>query len=173
MLKDLGRARRGSTELEPIGGGRDFPRDGAARRALVARIAAGRLSAERAETLLDRYGTRALAVAEWCAVRQDQPLSTLPAYTRAEIGFLLENELVGRLTDLAFRRTDIALSGRLTPAVANELAEVAAAALGWDGERRAAERAGLARTAATRHGLGHAFSNGNTRQDEPTIHAAE
>ena len=37
----------------------------------------------------------------------------------------------------------------------------------------ASERAGLARTAATRHGLGHAFPRGATRQDEPTIHAAE
>ena len=173
VLKNLGRTRQRSTELEPIGGGRDFPRDEAARRALVARIAAGRVPAARAETLLDRYGTRALRVADWCALRQDQPLASLPAYTRAEIGFLLETELVGRLTDLAFRRTDIALSGRLTPAVAEELADIARETLGWSAARRTAELAALARTAATRHGLTAAFPEGAAPQDEPTHHAAE
>ena len=172
VLADLGRARRRSTDLEPIGGGRDYPADEAGRRALLARITAAGATPARAAALLARYGTRALAVAEWCAVRQDVPLATLPDYTRAEIGFLLANELVGRLADVAFRRTDIALSGRLTPAVAAELADVAREALGWSPARRAAELDGLARRAATRHGLTAAFAAAQP-EDGRTPHAAE
>ncbi|MDX7952104.1 glycerol-3-phosphate dehydrogenase/oxidase [Lichenihabitans sp. Uapishka_5] len=157
VLKDLGRARRRSTELEPIGGGRDFPKTEAERRALLVRLTGIGVSEPRAKTLLGRYGTRALAVAEWCVLRQDTPLATLPDYGRAELGFILAHEQVGRLADLLFRRTDIALSGRLTPAVTEEAAGIAREALGWSEERCRDEEARVARTAATRHGLAARF----------------
>ncbi|MBE7186307.1 MAG: glycerol-3-phosphate dehydrogenase/oxidase, partial [Methylobacterium mesophilicum] len=137
VLKDLKRSRITCTELLPIGGGRDFPRSAAERQRLAARVADAGVAPKRAEILIDRYGSRALDVAQWCATRQDAPLDTLPTYSRAEIAFLCGHEHVGRLDDLAFRRTDIALSGSLTPTVARELADVAGATLGWNDERRA------------------------------------
>ena len=158
VLADLGRRRTSSTDLEPIGGGRDFPRTEAAKRALLARLTTLGASPARAQVLLDRYGTRALVLAERCAARQDTPLETLPDYSRAEIGYLLEREMVEGLADLVFRRTDIALSGRLTPAVARELADLASETLGWSERRCADELARLAHTAATRHGLSDAFA---------------
>ncbi len=157
VLADLGRPRRVSTQLTPIGGGRGFA-EGRARRALIDGIAAQGVSAGRAAILLDRYGTRATAVAAWCAVRQDEALPELPDYSRAEIGFILSNELVGRLSDVLFRRTDIALSGRLTPEVALAVADVAQAVLGWTDHRRTEELDDVTRLATTRHGLSMSFA---------------
>jgi glycerol-3-phosphate dehydrogenase len=153
VLADLGRRRSTSTALEPIGGGKGFPTTGDARRALVDEIAATGVSRGRAETLLDRYGRRALDVALWCAVRQDAPLPALPGYSHAEIGFILVNEIVGRLADVVFRRTDIALAGQLTPAAVLAIADVAREVLGWSEARCADDVADVARIAATRHGM--------------------
>lgn len=160
VLKDLGRARQRSTELLPIGGGRGYPATPDARRALLGRIAAAGASPARAETLLERYGTRAEAVAAWCAARQDAPLPALPAYTRAEIGFIMENEMVGRLSDVLFRRTDIALSGRLTMEVARAAAGVGGDVLGWDAARQAEELRRVGERASAFHGMDRAFAPG-------------
>ncbi len=159
VLRDLGRPRRRSTELEPIGGGRDYPTSPEGRRALLAAVEAAGAAPGRAETLVERYGTRAAAVAAWCAARQDAPLPALPAYTRAEIGFIMEREMVGRLADVLFRRTDIALSGRLTPEVARAAAAVGGEALGWDAARQADELGRVAARAATFHGMVRAFAS--------------
>ena len=175
VLKDLGRRRTRGTEFEPIGGGRDFPKTELERHAFLARITTIGVSPARAETLLGRYGTRAHAVAEWCALRQDTPLAALPDYGRAELGFILENEHVGRLSDLLFRRTDIALSGRLTPAVAAEVADIARDVLGWSATRYDEELARVARTATTRHGLSARFParNPETVEQQMRHHTAD
>ena len=162
VLADLGRRRCVDTRLLPIGGGRGFPTTTAARAELVARIAANGVSAARAADLLDRYGTRAVDLARWCGVRQDAPLRALPDYSRAEIGYILANELVGTLADVVFRRTDIALSGRLTPAVARAVADVAGDMLGWSTERCVRDMAEIARLAADRHGMADRFDTSLT-----------
>ncbi len=156
VLADLGRRRCVDTRLLSIGGGRGFPTTPVARAELVARIAANGVSAARAADLLDRYGTRAIDVARWCSMRQDTPLRPLPDYSRAEIGYILANELVGTLADVVFRRTDIALSGRLTPAVARAVADVARDTLGWNTERCMRDLAEIARLAG-RHGMADRF----------------
>ena len=53
--------------------------------------------------------------------------------------------------DVLFRRTDIALSGRLTPDVAREVAMIGAQALGWDARRVAEELSHVTGIACTRH----------------------
>lgn len=162
VLAELGLGRLRSMELEPIGGGRDYPVTRATRRTLLGDIAATGIGMERAEILLERYGTRAVSVAAWCAARQDAPLPILPDFTRAEIGFLMKNEVVGRLADVLFRRTDVALSGRLTRAVAVGVAEVGGEALGWDAARRAAEVENVAARVAAFHGMAAAFPPAGT-----------
>ncbi len=97
-------------------------------------------------------------MAAWCAARQDAPLPALPAYTRAEIGFIMENEMVGRLADVLFRRTDIALSGRLTPEVARAAAAVGGDVLGWDAARQADELRRVGERASAFHGMERAFA---------------
>ena len=165
VLADLGRRRSVDTRLLPIGGGRDFPATTEARVELVTRIAASGVSASRAADLLDRYGTQAIDVANWCGVRQDTPLPSLPAYSRAEIDYILSNELVGTLADVVFRRTDIALSGRLTPAVARAVADVARDMLGWSPERCARDVAEIARLASNRHGMTERFDDKSCTAD--------
>ena len=159
VLGDLGRRRRRSTELEPIGGGRGYPTTLEGQRALFAEVERAGAAPARAELLVERYGTRAAAVAAWCAARQDAPLPALPTYTRAEIGFIMEHEMVGRLADVLFRRTDIALSGRLTPEVARAAAAVGGEALGWDAARQADEVRRVSERAVAFHGMAGTFTS--------------
>src|SRR5690606_24214483 len=63
ILSRMGRSRTTSTEMLPIGGGRGFPTDEAARRAWITeRSTKSGLPAARIEALLARYGTTADAV---------------------------------------------------------------------------------------------------------------
>ncbi|AFL50487.1 glycerol-3-phosphate dehydrogenase [Sinorhizobium fredii] len=136
VLGLLGRRRRASTREMPIGGGRDYPGDADAARGFVDALSQSTRSREAAADLLRRYGTRARLVAEAVGANGDRPLRSLPAYGRVELAWICRNECVGRLTDLLFRRTDIALSGRLSVAVITEAAEIAAEILGWDVTRQ-------------------------------------
>ena len=141
-LAHLGAARRVDTSDMPIGGGRDFPRSPEDRARWTARVAgATGLSQGRIDALLNRYGTRAERVAAACA--GERMLGTLPDYSADELRFLALEERVGTLADLLMRRTLIAMSGRLTPAVAAECAAVAGGALGWSEERRRREVAAI------------------------------
>ncbi|MBB2931439.1 glycerol-3-phosphate dehydrogenase/oxidase [Paraburkholderia silvatlantica] len=157
-LRRLGRPRNFSTRHEPIGGGRDYPRDAKARTAWIGEIAQrNAIPAARAETLLARYGTAAAAVAAFCAQAPDGPadhaLTSEPGYTVREIQYLCEHEMVTRLTDLIFRRTAIAISGHLTNAVLLETSAIAAQVLGWDAVRAQREIDTTREAARERHGI--------------------
>jgi glycerol-3-phosphate dehydrogenase len=157
-LKHLGRSRKVSTRNEAIGGGRDFPRTAADRAAWISELAARcDMSVEWAETLLSRYGTRASAIAAFCsAVRDDvpdHPLESEPGYTVREIQYLCVHEAVTHLADLLFRRTTIAISGRLSDTVLAETGSVAARTLGWDSIRARREIEAVREIARQRHGI--------------------
>ncbi|WP_321574022.1 glycerol-3-phosphate dehydrogenase C-terminal domain-containing protein, partial [Geminicoccus harenae] len=81
----------------------------------------------------------------------DQPLKSLPAYTRREIEFIAREEQVGTLGDVLLRRTVIGITGRASLAVVQELAEVLGEVLGWDRTRREAEVAHIRADLADRH----------------------
>ena len=139
LLDRLGQPRTCSTAQLPIGGGRAYPADEQAKAEWLAALAGRRgLSAERAAILLDRYGTSAEAYAD-----DETPLTALPDYSLGEVRRLAGAESVVRLTDLLCRRTTLALLGRASAEAIDELAGIVGDALGWDEERRAAER-GLA-----------------------------
>ncbi|WP_411037223.1 glycerol-3-phosphate dehydrogenase/oxidase [Shinella sp. BYT-45] len=145
ILSRMGRSRRTSTQMLPIGGGRDFPADAAARRAWVTeRAAKSGLPAARVEALLARYGTTADAILAHIEAGGDAPLAHVEGYGRAEIDWIARNEMVEHLSDIVMRRTTLAIEGRLTAAGLDEIAAVAAAALGWDEARRAEEVAAVA-----------------------------
>jgi glycerol-3-phosphate dehydrogenase len=158
MLRRLGRSRRVSTRDEAIGGGRDFPVAPADRAAWINELAARcGVSVERAETLLARYGTSASVIAAFCSPAHygfpDNPLASEPSYTVREIQYLCEHEAVTHLADLLFRRTTLAISGRLTGAVLAETAAIAARALGWDPIRARREIEAACDIARQRHGM--------------------
>ncbi|MFZ5673589.1 MAG: glycerol-3-phosphate dehydrogenase/oxidase [Pseudomonadota bacterium] len=147
VLARLGLPRRQGTQTLAIGGGRNFPADESA---WIARAAAASgLPPERVARLLERYGTRAEAL---CGT-PDATLQALPGYSRREVEWLIENEQVTRLADLVLRRMAVAMTAELSLAGLEELAAIAAAALGWDGQRRASELAGLRSLLARDHGL--------------------
>lgn len=133
VLRLLGRARLRSTQELPIGGGRGFPMNDAGITRFADDLSKATGSLQTAADLLHRYGTRATLIG---AENNQTRLVSIPAYGRFELAWICRNECVGRLTDLLFRRTDIALSGRLSAAVVAEAAEIAADTLGWDAERR-------------------------------------
>jgi glycerol-3-phosphate dehydrogenase len=154
LLARLGRSRRVSTQGLAIGGGRDFPADAAARENWLSAVTAETgASPARAEILLGRYGTTARAVLAHEAGRQAEPLADAPDYTLAEIDWLARNERVVHLADIVMRRTALAITGRLSRRALEQIADIVAAALGWDAGRREKELEATSKELAQRHRL--------------------
>lgn len=145
ILKRMGRTRKISTQMLPIGGGRDFPVGDAARHAWISeRSTKSGLPAAMVDALLGRYGTTADAVLAHIGGEGGvAPLTHVDGYTRAEIDWIARNEMVEHLADIVMRRTTLAIEGRLSVAGLDEIATVAASALGWDERRRAEEVAAV------------------------------
>jgi glycerol-3-phosphate dehydrogenase len=154
VLQTLGRSRHRSTDAEPIGGGRGFPATARARDDWIAAFA-GRygISTEWSAVLLERYGNAAHRIAEGSGNAFSEPLTTLPDYSRGEIRAVIRTEQVVALADLLFRRTTIAIAGRLSLPVIEELAEIAADTLGWTPEERLRQTDAVLTLARDRHGV--------------------
>ncbi len=151
-LAFLGKPRQKSTRDLAVGGGRNYPRTPEEQKRFLDGLKAwAGLSDERARSLFERYGTRAEAVALFLSKQSDQPLHSLPDYSRREIAFLALNEKIARLDDLILRRSMIAMLGQLTRPALDELAEVVGESLGWDGAQKNAEAARTLDLLATRH----------------------
>ena len=152
VLGLLGRERVRSTEGLAIGGGAGYPTTDDARRVWV--VSHGdEVGNARAEALLDRYGSRAADLLGEVEGAEDVALEHHTGYTRGEIRWLVRNERVVHLLDLVQRRTSIAFTGTLTAPLLDELADLVAAELAWDGARRDAEVAEARRVLAERHGV--------------------
>lgn len=136
VLTRLGRTRRISTRDLPIGGGKDLPKDRAGW--IAAQASRHGLSEDRVATLLGRYGSTAAEV-----MAHAGPAGVLdgaPTYDLAELDWILRHEQVRHLADLVLRRTTLAMTGSLTRANLDQIADCAATALGWDAARKARER---------------------------------
>ncbi|MCD2444127.1 glycerol-3-phosphate dehydrogenase/oxidase [Agromyces sp. SYSU K20354] len=152
VLGLLGRERVRSTKGLAIGGGAAFPATDDARRVWV--VSHGdEVGNARAEALLERYGTRASDLLGEVEGAEDLALDHHAGYTRGEIRWLVRNERVVHLLDLVQRRTSIAFTGTLTAPLLVELADLVAAELEWDAERRNAEVAHARSVLADRHGV--------------------
>lgn len=153
-LAFLGIERQKQTHDLPIGGGRGFPVTAEEREKFINRVAAWTgLPKERLAILLERYGTRAEAVADFLNRAADAPLASLPEYSKREIAFLAQHEKVEHLDDLLLRRTMLAMLGRVTKENLFEIAEVLASALSWSDEQKTAEAERALRLLADRHGV--------------------
>ena len=140
VLSHLGQTRRISTENLAIGGGRDYPREASAQNSFAQSIASEyKLSVQTARNLFDRYGTSARAVATSLAFGADKALAALPGYSVSEVAHICRTEFVRRLSDILLRRTAIAMEGLLNAKVVEEVADIAAATLGWNKTRTKAE----------------------------------
>jgi len=150
----LGRTRQKSTSELPIGGGRNYPQSAEEQRRYLEGVKAWTgLPTQRIHTLFDRYGTRAESAAMFISKQSDQPLMSLPGFSRREIGFLCQSERVAHLDDIILRRSMLAMLGQVTRPMLDELAEVAGEFLGWSAAQSQAEVARTVELLATRHGV--------------------
>ena len=153
-LAFFGLLRKRDTRSLPIGGGHGYPRDPHEIKRQIDSLSAWTgLSVDRVTTLFEKYGTRAEAIASFINTGTDHLLKSLPDYSLREIVFLVLHERVVHLDDLVLRRSMLAMLGRLTPEMIDELAGVLSNALGWTAEQRAAEVARLLSILADRHGV--------------------
>ena len=143
LLRVLGRPRLRSSAHLPIGGGKGYPR-----------LPQGTgLPQDRLLSLQERYGTGADSVAAYMLTGPDQPLVSLPGYSRREIEFIARNERVLHLDDIILRRTLIGLLGEATRPVIEELAAVVAPILHWSPQTSAAEVERTIQLLETVHGM--------------------
>jgi glycerol-3-phosphate dehydrogenase len=154
VLEYLNLKRTRHTESLPIGGGHGYPSTPEEMRRQIQSLAAWTgLPFERVQTLFERYGTRAEAVAGFISEGADQPLAALPGYSLREVHFIATHEKVIHLDDFILRRSMLAMLGKLTRQGLEELAEALASALGWTEEQKKAEAARTLSILADRHGV--------------------
>ena len=91
------------------------------------------------EELLHRYGTRAEKIAALEGDVGYESLKSANQYSRTEIIFLCRYEWVNRLADILLRRTEMAMAGHVNLPLIHEIAEIAAAELSWDQDRKHTE----------------------------------
>ncbi len=133
-LAELSKARAVSTLGLGIGGGKNFPTTAKATEEWVA-ARASVLGLIRTHALLTRYGTAAEKLIKHLEQNGDTEFKSLEGYSEQEIAYLAKEENAVRLDDFLLRRTTLAFSGLLNQERVQELAKVAAAALGWSAEQ--------------------------------------
>jgi glycerol-3-phosphate dehydrogenase len=150
----LGIKRVKRTDTLAIGGGRGYPVDSNDMQRQIESLSAWTgVARERLKVLFERYGTRAEAFATYMNGGTDRLLTTLPDYSLREILFLVVHEKVIHLDDFILRRSMLAMLGRLSREMLDELAGVLANALGWTKEQRQAEVARTLSVLENRHGV--------------------
>jgi glycerol-3-phosphate dehydrogenase len=153
-LAHLELPRKRDTRSLPIGGGRGYPRDAGERKRQIESLSAWTgVPRERVDQLFERYGTRAEAIASSMSGGADALIKSLPDYSFREIAFLVQHEKIIHLDDFLLRRSKLAMLGRLTHGMVDELAGVLGEVLGWDREQRKAEAARTLSILGERHGV--------------------
>jgi glycerol-3-phosphate dehydrogenase len=154
VLGFLGKVRKKDTSNLPIGGGRGYSTDAQEQQRQINGFAAWTgIAKERLQVLYSRYGSRIEAVAAFINRGADEPLKSLPDYSRREIMFLAQYEKAMRLDDLLLRRTMLAMLGRLTKEIVLELADILGDSLGWSVDQKNAEVARVLHLLSDRHGV--------------------
>ena len=147
-------SRKKDTRALPIGGGRGYPRDEEELKRQIESLSAWTgVAREKLKTLFERYGSRAEAIATFMNGGTDFVLKTLPNYSRRELTFLAQHEKICHLDDFILRRSMLAMLGRVTPEMVEELAGAFGNILGWTAEQRQAEVSRTLSILADRHGV--------------------
>jgi glycerol-3-phosphate dehydrogenase len=153
-LAYLGLSRQKDTRSLPIGGGRGYPREpGELSRQIESLSAWTGVSRERLKVLFERYGTRAEVIATYINGGTDFMVKSLPDFTLREITFLVQHEKICHLDDFLLRRSMLAMLGRVTREMMEDLARILGNALGWTDEQKAAEVRRTLSILADRHGV--------------------
>ncbi len=154
ILDRLGRTRKGSTAQLKIGGGTSYPANNGDKNTYIQALAEEHnISPEQAQTLFERYGTRAAEIAAFIKGTKDAALKSLGGYSTAEIKFLVEKEMVTRLDDILLRRTKTAWVGNVSQASLAELASIVGDSLGWTADQRKGEIERVVTLLRNKHGV--------------------
>lgn len=144
ILDRLNKTRLKTTVRLPIGGSANFPENGEEKNNwIISRAEKYKLSPERIQQLFKRYGTRAEKLLSSISAGKQTPLRHLADYSREEISFLCNEEMIAHLDDFILRRTKLAWTGQLTIDSISELADVISDVLDWD---KAAQQEEIDRT---------------------------
>jgi glycerol-3-phosphate dehydrogenase len=153
-LAFLGLARQKDTRSLQIGGGRGYPIEPDEMQRQIESLSAWTgVSRERLKTLFERYGTRAESIATYMNGGTDFIINTLPDFTLREIIFLVQHEKICHLDDFVLRRSMLAMLGRVTREMIEELARILGNAIGWNAEQKEAEVARTLSILEDRHGV--------------------
>ena len=141
ILAILGQERKTSTADYRIGGGKDYPANAAVKQTwLQALCEETGIGLPILQKWFERYGTRTGLFAKFAVSQKgDRPLSSLPEYTVAEVRYLIRNEMVQHLDDFLLRRSILAMEGKVSTALVEELSHIFAAELDWDEDKRQTE----------------------------------
>ena len=153
LLVELKREKIQSSQDLSIGGGKDYPADKTQRDQWLAKFCQNtQLSLNRAETLLQRYGTKAGLLKDYCD-DTDEPLQHHSQYSLGEIRFLICAERVEKLLDILLRRTSLAISGELNLAMIEEINQIMGDIKDWDQQQSDAELHNTLKFLELNHGL--------------------
>ena len=144
VLVRLGRKRQQSTAKQAIGGGKGYPTTPQAQAAWINQQVAERgLAHAQVTTLFQRYGTLAAAMISELSspslANGNSPLQTQPDYWRGEIAYLARTEKVVHLDDFLLRRSSLAMLGKVTAGLLEELATIIGEVCGWSVAEQANE----------------------------------
>ncbi|WP_208322630.1 glycerol-3-phosphate dehydrogenase/oxidase [Salinibacterium sp. ZJ454] len=146
----LGVTRRVDTRTLPIGGGAGFPVDTTDQEQWAIRKR-GALSVDRALQLLRRYGTRSADFIRFTP--EERPLGAAPDYSVEELVWLVRSEQVATVCDLIQRRTNLAMSGRVSDELLIEVTGILSDELAWSTDDAARELDAARNQLHDRHGL--------------------
>ncbi|MFK7853519.1 MAG: FAD-dependent oxidoreductase [Granulosicoccus sp.] len=136
VFSRLDRVRERNTVDLAIGGGREYPNNENRSATIKSLSEQYQLSEGVVGQVMDRYGCKHGLLSALSANEDGaKPLQSVPDYDRAEVVFACQHEKVAHLEDFFYRRSTLALEGRASANVVDEVAAIAAEELGWDAKR--------------------------------------
>ena len=152
VLARLGLSRKESTSRLKIGGGKDYPKNDL--ETWVSSLASkSGLAYDRSLQLFKRYGTRAEELVDYLAADDDHPLKHVPGFSKGEIIYLTEKEMISHLDDFFLRRTKLAWTNQVSIDSITEVAGIIGEVLAWDETNQQQEIARTLDTLRSRHGM--------------------
>lgn len=155
ILASLGKDRTCSTKQKPIGGGVKYPVSKADQHLYINKLSQQypAYSTTQIEAWFTRYGTQCEALLEWLADYHDSELSSLSDYTKGELSYILEHEYVETTLDVLLRRTSIAIEGKLTNPVFDEISTLVAQYFNWSDSEQVTDRMNTKQVLSRFHGV--------------------
>ncbi|MCG9724921.1 glycerol-3-phosphate dehydrogenase/oxidase [Vibrio brasiliensis] len=155
LLASLKKSRKISTRQRAIGGGNHYPRSESEQQRYLSKLTERypHYSTFQLDVWFKRYGTECEALLSWLEGAQDKPLQTLANYTVGEISYILEHEFVTSTLDVLLRRTSIAIEGKLSTKVFDEISQLVTDYFDWSEAKQNSDREYAQQFLLNHHGV--------------------